>query len=158
MPPHPPPYRRASHHACRPGSEACVCRWGVPTLPVSGRLYDNWRPPYNRYVGGSTIRECDDLGGRLTFLISQPNSVKTKVPPPPAISMEYKDNREKPRTKGDGALLYTQCFCGTRRRCRNSTGRACRRDLDARTKTMGNLCAQKSSKGLIFNRLSKSVS
>ncbi|RWW04285.1 hypothetical protein GW17_00032498 [Ensete ventricosum] len=48
MPPHPPPCRRASHHACRPGCEACVCRWGVPTLPVPGRLYDNWRPPYDR--------------------------------------------------------------------------------------------------------------
>ncbi|RRT77436.1 hypothetical protein B296_00011203 [Ensete ventricosum] len=48
------------------GSAAGSCRevgsgrfptWGVPTLPVPGRLYDNWRPPYNRstsYVGLAT--------------------------------------------------------------------------------------------------------
>ncbi|RWV91233.1 hypothetical protein GW17_00046493 [Ensete ventricosum] len=30
---------------------------GLPTLPVSGRLYDNWGPPYNRsasYTGLAT--------------------------------------------------------------------------------------------------------
>ncbi|RZS03233.1 hypothetical protein BHM03_00033386 [Ensete ventricosum] len=57
MLPHPLPCRCASRHACRPGGEACACRWGVPTLPVPGRLYDNWGPPYNRstsYVGLAT--------------------------------------------------------------------------------------------------------
>ncbi|RWW26089.1 hypothetical protein GW17_00009550 [Ensete ventricosum] len=57
MLPHPLPCRRASRHACRPSGEACACRWGVPTLPVPGRLYDNWGPPYNRstsYVGLAT--------------------------------------------------------------------------------------------------------
>ncbi|RZR92906.1 hypothetical protein BHM03_00021293 [Ensete ventricosum] len=39
-----------SHHACCPYNETCVCRWGVPTLPVSGRLYDHWCPPYIRPV------------------------------------------------------------------------------------------------------------
>ncbi|RWW47853.1 hypothetical protein BHE74_00046122, partial [Ensete ventricosum] len=40
----------SSHHACCPCNEVCVCRWGVPTLPVSGRLYEHWRPPYIRPV------------------------------------------------------------------------------------------------------------
>ncbi|RWW20748.1 hypothetical protein GW17_00015122 [Ensete ventricosum] len=30
------------HHARRPCGEACVCRYGVSTLPVSGRPYDRW--------------------------------------------------------------------------------------------------------------------
>ncbi|RZR98846.1 hypothetical protein BHM03_00028291 [Ensete ventricosum] len=50
MPLYPPLCRRAPHHARRPCNEACVCRWGVPTLPVSGRLYDHGRPPYVRLV------------------------------------------------------------------------------------------------------------
>ncbi|RWW82338.1 hypothetical protein BHE74_00009202 [Ensete ventricosum] len=29
-------------------SSASEFWWGVPTLPVPGRLYDNWRPPYDR--------------------------------------------------------------------------------------------------------------
>ncbi|RWW84662.1 hypothetical protein BHE74_00006714, partial [Ensete ventricosum] len=39
-----------SHHACCPCNEACVCSWGVPTLPASCRLYEHWRPPYIRSV------------------------------------------------------------------------------------------------------------
>ncbi|RZS22713.1 hypothetical protein BHM03_00055526 [Ensete ventricosum] len=52
-----------SHHACYPCNEACVCRWGVPTLPVSGRLYDHWRPPYIRPV--THVRSAT-LAGQLS--------------------------------------------------------------------------------------------
>ncbi|RWW29698.1 hypothetical protein GW17_00005768 [Ensete ventricosum] len=57
MLPRPLPCRRASRHAWRTGGEACACRWGVPTLPVPDRLYDTWRPSYDRssnYVGLAT--------------------------------------------------------------------------------------------------------
>ncbi|RRT44303.1 hypothetical protein B296_00020060 [Ensete ventricosum] len=64
----------------------------MSTLPVSGRLYEHWRPPvypagYLRrvgHVGGPTVRGCDDLAARSAFVISF-------FPPPPEDLLEAPD-------------------------------------------------------------------
>ncbi|RZS10042.1 hypothetical protein BHM03_00041193, partial [Ensete ventricosum] len=84
------------HHARRPCSEACVCRWGVSTLPASGRLYDHWRPPYLHsagcpcrvgHVDGPTVRGYDDVAAKSSFVIS--------FFPPPEDFLEAPDEGAK---------------------------------------------------------------
>ncbi|RZR94726.1 hypothetical protein BHM03_00023474 [Ensete ventricosum] len=71
------------HHVCCPCGETCVCRWGVPTLPVSGRLYDHWRPPYIRSVAcvGSATSAGQLSEGVMTWRPGRHLSYHSSPPP-----------------------------------------------------------------------------